>query len=420
MFVAATRARAPRRGAMAVWIVLALSVIIGVVALGMDGGRMMEERRRAQASADAAALAAGVSFYEDYRLHQGTDPLGTARNKALAVAAANGYANDGVNSVVTVNIPPLSGDFAGRTEYAEVIVRSNLQAGFAGVFTRGPLVVQARAVARGRPAKIGMIALRATGDDAFLQTGNALVLLLDAPIVVNSDGNRAYNQSGNGILQASAHEITGNYSQSGILIGPVRTGVPPTADPFRDLPAPDPSAYPVRSFAQLSLSLPVPVVLSPGVYRGGIRLSGLAIVALLPGVYIMDGGGFEVSGAASLVGVGAVIYNTGGGFAGPLVFDSSGLVTLVAPVLGPYTGFSVFQARDVNQPVVLAGGLTTQIVGTVYAVRAAVRLTGKGVVAGATLGGSHVADTIELSGNLAININLGTNRPRVPDVGLVE
>src|SRR5438477_456133 len=97
---------ARRRGSVAVWLVLSLAVIVGVVAIGFDGGRMMEERRRTRAAADAAALAAAADLYANYRLNQGADPGGTATTAALRAAADNGYANDGATSVVTVNIPP--------------------------------------------------------------------------------------------------------------------------------------------------------------------------------------------------------------------------------------------------------------------------------------------------------------------------
>src|SRR5689334_9782031 len=96
--------RSRRPGAVTPWVVLCLFLILGVVALGMDGGRMAEERRRAQATADAAALAGGMENYKKTFLS--TLKPGDA---ALSVAAANGYANDGVDSIVTVNIPPKSG-----------------------------------------------------------------------------------------------------------------------------------------------------------------------------------------------------------------------------------------------------------------------------------------------------------------------
>src|SRR5205823_4884141 len=116
-----------RRGGVTVWLVLGLTAILGMLALGMDGGRMQEERRRAQATADAAALAAAADLYQDWWTYRGKDHNNSARDAARTVAAANGYANDGVTSIVTVNIPPAAGAFAGKAEYAEVIAEYRLK-----------------------------------------------------------------------------------------------------------------------------------------------------------------------------------------------------------------------------------------------------------------------------------------------------
>src|ERR1700682_4237190 len=55
-----------RRGAVMPWVLLSATVIFGVVALGLDGGRLMDERRHAQATADAAALAAANDLYQNW------------------------------------------------------------------------------------------------------------------------------------------------------------------------------------------------------------------------------------------------------------------------------------------------------------------------------------------------------------------
>src|SRR5437868_9868606 len=151
--------RHPRRGAVVHWLVGSL-VIVAMVALGMDGGRIMEERRHAQATADAAALAAGADLYANWWTNQGKDPSNTAKSAALSSAAANGYANDGTTSFVTVNVPPTAGMFAGKAEYVEVEVEYRVQRSFSAVFTGEDLPAKARAVAAGRPAKIGVIVLR--------------------------------------------------------------------------------------------------------------------------------------------------------------------------------------------------------------------------------------------------------------------
>src|SRR6516165_10749316 len=113
------RARPQRRGTVTVWLIISLGVIFGVLAIGLDGGRLMEERRRVQSAADAAALAAAGDLYQNYVTNQGTDPNGTAQAAALQAAAANGCTNDGVRSVVTVNIPPMCGPFKGQAGYVE-------------------------------------------------------------------------------------------------------------------------------------------------------------------------------------------------------------------------------------------------------------------------------------------------------------
>jgi len=134
----ATSARhGTRHGTVTVWVLISLSVLLGVLAIGMDGGRMMDERRRAQSGADAAALAAAGDLYENSSQNKGADPNGTARAAALRLAAANGYANDGLNSVVTVNIPPQSGQFAGQADYVEVVIESRAEAGFTGGLQSG-------------------------------------------------------------------------------------------------------------------------------------------------------------------------------------------------------------------------------------------------------------------------------------------
>src|ERR1051325_7691931 len=115
-------AAAPRRpGNVTVWVILSSSVIVGIVALGMDGGRLMEERRHVQAAADAAALAAAADLYQNYTQQQGQDTTGTARTAALSSAAANGYTHDGARTMVTVRVPPPTGAFAGQAGYVEVI-----------------------------------------------------------------------------------------------------------------------------------------------------------------------------------------------------------------------------------------------------------------------------------------------------------
>jgi len=122
-----TKLKNRRRGVVAVLIALVLTGLLGVTAIAVDGGLLQDNRRRVQAAADAAAMAAAAQMFAEYRAIIASnytifDPGNQAQTVALNSAATNGYNNDGVTSSVTVNIPPKSGPFTGLVGYIEVLI----------------------------------------------------------------------------------------------------------------------------------------------------------------------------------------------------------------------------------------------------------------------------------------------------------
>ncbi|WP_020474684.1 pilus assembly protein TadG-related protein [Zavarzinella formosa] len=405
-----------RRGAIAVWLLLSLTVIVGVVAINLDGGRLMDERRRAQAAADAAALAAAKDLYSNTKTNHGLDIGGTARAAAIQIAAANGYPA----SAVTVNIPPLTGTFVGKAGYVEVSIRSNLDASFGKIFTSSTLPATARSVAAGNPMKLGIILLRSSGADAFLNKSLALAVL-NAPIIINSSDAAAYRQQSFGAVVATRMDITGGYVNPGnaIMLANIRTGSTPVSDPLYLLPVPSTSGMTVRSSSPLTVNTILPVVLQPGVYQGGIRITGLSTVVMNPGVYVMNGGGFRVDSLATVTGSEVMIYNTSGTYAaGPITV--TGKLILSAPLSGTYQGINFFQNRSQTTAISFTGTGVTVITGTIYAPKAPVSLTGGLLAALDVLGGAYVVDSMTVDGLGSVNIDLGLNPPLVPDVRLVE
>jgi len=283
--------------------------------------------------------------------------------------------------------------------------------------------VKARAVARGRPRKIGVMALKRVGANAFVNNGIGAFVVLNAPIYVNSSDPAAFHQNGIGPITASSIRNAGGYVNTGggLLLANQYTNIDPTPDPLARYPLPNPASYPVRSGAPLSINGILPTILSPGVYRGGISISGLAVVTMLPGVYIMDGGGFQATGLSTVVGLGTTIFNTSVTQPiGPVTFNTTGAVAIVPPLAGTYQGFSIIQDRNSAQPVSLTGFGVTSILGTIYAPNAPLALTGLAGVGLSTLGGSYIASSITVGGIGNININLGPHYVRSPDVALVE
>src|SRR5262249_15835390 len=131
------------------------TVLLGILAIALDGGLLLDHKRRVQAVADAAALAAAQKLYLNFPaiIAPGAtvkDPGGEGATAAFNTAARNGLPNDGITSNWEVNIPPATGPFVGKTGYAEVIVTYYQPRYFSSLWGTTVLPVKARAVGRGR------------------------------------------------------------------------------------------------------------------------------------------------------------------------------------------------------------------------------------------------------------------------------
>jgi hypothetical protein len=418
------RARNRRRGNTMVWLAVSLTAIIGVVALGLDGGRLMEERRRAQAAADAAALAGAKEGYDERRQNPTRPPSPTLVVQAATDALARcGYVSDGVTITVSVQIGPTSGSFKGNPSYLEVIVESRVKATFGRIFTSTDPTVRARAVSRFKRNNMGLVALQPNGPDGLVIKGNATLKVVREPIQVNSDSNHACHVTGNASIEAQQLNVVGNLAggmlgKLGGLLGggTVTTGADTEPDPLASLPVPVITGMPVCSTSCVWCSSST--TLQPGIYHGGLVING-GTTTLDPGIYIIDGGGVQVAGQGALAGSGVLIYNTGGNQAGSLSIQGQGSVNLSAPTSGPYNGVCIFQDRAGTQAVQLGGKGNLSINGIIYARAAAVNVTGNGAVDGTILG-SIICNNFAAKGGGSIVLNPNPDPPSTYQIRLVE
>jgi hypothetical protein len=396
-----------RWGAVTVAAAVCMVLLACIVAIAIDGGTLLAERRHAQATADSAALSAAADLYNNYWANSGSDPSGTAKASALSTAAANGYANDGSTSIVTVNIPPLTGFYAGQSGYVEVIVEYRQTRAFSNIFSSGPIPVRARAVAIGSPvaADVGILVLDPTAKGALSSNGTGGSTVKDTPIVVDSNNAEAAIAGGGGTLSAPTFYITGSYATTGggAFSGNIYTGRAPWDDPLADLPVPDPTTLSAQSNKKTQFSGGT-VNLQPGVYKGGISVSGTGSLNLAPGIYYMDGGGFSFSGQGSLNGQGVMIYNApGNGNSGGISVTGQGSISLSGPTSGVYQGLTFFQDRTSNVTGNISGTSgTTNITGTFYFAGALLQVSGNGGVV--NLGSQYISRLLTLGGNGGINI----------------
>src|SRR4051794_8238008 len=209
-----SRRPSPRRGKIIVLVALSLIGVVGVVAIAADGGLMLDQRRRVQAAADAAALAAACDLFKNYPLNNGVDKSNSASDLAFATATAQGYTNDQKTSFVTVNLPPKNGDHIGQAGYVEVIIEYRQQRTFSGIFGSSDMPIKARAVARGRwiSFKDGILVLDLHAAESLKANGGGTVSVDGADIIVNSDDPGSVGSDGTG----STIKVTnGNFDLSG-------------------------------------------------------------------------------------------------------------------------------------------------------------------------------------------------------------
>jgi hypothetical protein len=426
-----------------VLVAVLLTVLVGIAALALDGGLLQDNRRRVQAAADASAIAAANQLFSNFKSITTTtpDPSGSGVSEAKTVAANNGYSNDGTTNIVTVNIPPKTGLFAGvvgdptkrQPAYAEVIITYYQPRYFSAIWGRQSTPVVARAVARALygGSGDGIIMLDPSAQDSLNSPGGGTLSVTgNAAVVVDSSDPSAARTTNGGSVTASEFDVTGG--STGTFNGTVYTGVPPTPDPLAYLPVPSmPAAGTITS-----THLPgggTQYVLTPGTYtslpnftNGDSVIFQQASANTAGGIYYLYGCGFTSNGAnismdPSTSG-GIMLYNcptnTSNSQGISIQGNATGSVTLSPLTSGIYAGILFWQDRSSSVALNIQGNGTFNLSGTFYAADANMGIGGGGT---ATIGSQYISRTLTINGGGNVTVNYtdaGTARVRI--VCLVE
>lgn len=403
-------------GAIAIVMALSLPVVIGFVGLGVEVGLWFHAKRGLQAAADAAALSGA---YE--RL--AGNSVATATAAAQQAAAANGY-DGSLDDVLTVNIPPLAGEFAGNGSAVEVVIGRNLHLLFSGMMMESSTIsIDAYAVAILTDGDEGfcILALDPDASGAVSIGGNADVNL-DCGIASNSSAADSVDIFGSADVVAENVHVAGGLSVRGASALATTEGTEenqgPIDDPYASIPEPEDESCDHNSKVQVNNNQNVTV--QPGVYCGGFKVTNGGTLTFLPGVYTIKGGDLEFNGGTILGSDVFFFLTEDNGIYADITINGQASVTLSADPDGDavgadYTGMLFMQDDDATGTTPrFNGGADMELTGVLYFPSQPVDFLGGADAAGCTV---IVGSSVTFSGNSDMQIECeeaGVDVPTAP------
>ena len=314
------------KGQILVIFALSSFIIVGFMALALDVGFLMSERRETQSAADAAALAAAYAMLE-----------GEPQSKIATTAFDYATLNDVDPARSEMQVRTTGDRWSGQVE---VSILQPVQRFFLGAVYAGPWEVRATAVANVDDIREGEYALIALQDPGIGVNGSIAVDVIGGSVMSNSNIFDFNDGAGDNAIRTD-----GTIDATGDVIAAVGWEAPagmwgsrpPIADPLAGVSAPS-GLDPIAAAAVPDCFHEDACTLVPGDYSdlGRIRIKGTA--TLLPGAYRFSGTSLNLQDSNSRIeGDGVMLY-----FDGPTnntFFDpKTGAVHLTAPTSASYSG----------------------------------------------------------------------------------
>jgi Flp pilus assembly protein TadG len=415
------------KGQAIVVLVLVIIGLLGALALAVDGGMILYDRRSAQNASDAAALAGAFEL--------ANDPWNTVtlsnriQSAALERARNNGYSVD-TGKTVAVDFPPAEGTFhyvsndTNINHYIRVRITSPVNTSFMHFVYLGPVQNQVETVVHVIPPVkgniypgSGLVSLAPHSCDKLYAGGNVNANLIGGGIFVNSDDpNCALNvQGASNQIYSPEVTVVGGLSNAGGLI--VEPGPPNSPSPASSVPYPpiDAPAKPTCSSPVTSALLNPPVdkrgngvtynmEIGPGYLNNTLPNKD---IWFKPGIYCFHRG-FDINNNQHIGGDGVLFFITYNPAAYPCSNSWNGGATIQLTYYqeDPYKGLLIYvdpgdYGNHPNKPLTFNGNQDSYIKGTVYAPSCTVKMNGTG---GNFYRGQMIGYDITLLGGAAINL----------------
>jgi Flp pilus assembly protein TadG len=411
-----TRFASDERGGVAIIFGLMTSVVIGIVGLAVDYGRLFQTRAHLQMASDAAALAGSQTgtFTEQQRVQMADAVFkaNTARHSLTQAAVSDIRVN---GKIVTVD--------------AQVSV-STL---FMQVLMPNQSTVTNETSSTSNGINIYAVAGAETGDPG--QTlGQGCILALD---VNGQYGVKINGGSGGSYINANCGMFVNNETTSPIFgnsYGHINTtftcvrktyydtstqyAVLPTTncdkveDPFKDMTKPIVGGCTHTNKSIQNNDSPAAHILYPGTYCGGINITSKKTVTFMPGEYVMTGGQFQMSSQSKAVGSNVFFYLKDT----RVSWGSSAQTVFTGITSGTWKGFLFWLDGALSNAHRFGSTSQSKFQGAVYSPQAEIDIQCSGDVNVTADWTVWVVKQLQISSgaNLTVNANYATSATPVP------
>ena len=348
-----------RRGAIAVFTALAMTVLIGMVGFAMNFGAAFAQRESLQKVADSAAMAGGVSWVK-------TNSSAAVTATINSVVVANGYSLSNIQSAGTgyrasspknTNLPavqvtlvattatPLKSSAStpttiATTVYSAVEIGTSATAppsGIACVLSLSTLMMNGSLTATG----CTVVANSTSSQAVTINSGSTLSsygVQTPGGITVNGTLTETKIVTGSGVTANGGATVTGTKSSGGTAV----------ADPFGSSTIHDAAAAGFTNCQNYSGQ----TTLTPGCWSNVNVNTGT--LTLNSGTFFFTG--LNVNSGASVSGTGVTIVTQQS-------FSPNGNITLTAPSTGTFAGIAMYLIAGMN----VNSGVTYNVSGAIYA-----------------------------------------------------
>ena len=302
-----------RKGIFIVVAAVMLTTLFGFLAVATDTGWLFHQRRLMQTAADAGALYGAQQIRRGQRGTAEVEDYGD--HGALKGTADNGFTHDEDGIVVTVNSPPVTGNYVLNDRAVEVTICQQQRTFFMPVLGVNSADVCARAVAGYLGQSEGCIyALNPTIEKALYVHSNTTATL-ECGVIVNSSNAKGLYVASNSCLSATSASVNGpsveaddnddcGFSNGDSLSVEPSTLMPKEPDPLIGLGVPPEVNYGChRNGYEVKLPADVDDLEPNRRWCGGLLIdcATCGTITLPSGNYVIAGGSLTITGSTTVV-----------------------------------------------------------------------------------------------------------------------